>query len=346
MNRNVEEEACLGDREESISIEVTTHCNSACLHCFARTGISEYSNLSLGTVKEILSEAYNTGYRHLHITGGEPLLWEGLFEALDNAFGMGYERVLMNTNGTLLTEDVARRLAAYDGLAISVSLEGTEELHAQLRGQGSYRHALNGIEKIHDAGMDLIIFTIARKALLPELPHFADDLYNKFPDIKYLALIQLINVENDRFSLAEEMIDPESLVQLARSISLLNLYGLRTIVKNNPLVNVISKLIEMPWTPQGHPLYRERSMIVMANRDICLTHSSRDSFGKYKPGMIEKVLASNEYQRAVAPDATTCPLCKHAELCSEFGMVRPSEWNMNMGTEDLYCKSVLERFAS
>jgi len=345
MNRNVEEETCPGVSEESISIEVTTHCNSACLHCFARAGISKHSSLSLDLAKEIIADAYNTGYRHLHITGGEPLLWEGLFEALDHAFGMGYKKVLINTNGTLLTEDVSSRLAAYDGISISVSLEGPEALHAPLRGQGSYRRTVGGIEKVLDAGMDLIIFTIARKGLLPGLPHFADDLYNKFANIKYLTLIQLINVRDDRFSLSEELLDPESFIQMVQTISLLNLCGLRTIVKNNQLVNVVSKLIEMPWIPEVQPLYRERRMIIMANRNIGLSHSSRGSFGKYQPGMIEKILASKEYQRRVAPDVTTCPLCKHAELCSEYGMVRPSEWHMDMSPDVLYCKRVLERFA-
>jgi MoaA/NifB/PqqE/SkfB family radical SAM enzyme len=343
MNGNVEEETRLGVSEESLSIEVTTQCNSDCSHCFVRAGNPERSSLPIDLVKKIIIEGYSTAYRHLHITGGEPLLWEGLFEVLDYAFDVGYQTVFMNTNGTLLTEGVSSRLAAYDGLSISVSLEGPKALHARLRGQGSYRRTVLGIEKVLDAGIDLIIFTIARKGLLPELPHFADDLYNKFPGIKYLTLIQLINVTDDGFALSEELLDPEDFIQLVQTISLLNLYGLRTIVKNNPLVNVVSKLIEMPWIPEVHPLYCEGSMIVMANRDICLSHSSRDSFGKYEPGMIEKVVASNEYQKAVAPDETTCPSCKYAELCMKNCIVRPSEWYWDIHPDVLYCKRVLDR---
>ena len=343
MNWNVEKGTYPGVKEESLSIEVTTHCNSACLHCFARTGILKRSSLSVDLVKEIIAEGYNTGYRHLHVTGGEPLLWEGLFEALDYAFGMGYKKVFMNTNGTLLTEDVSSRLAAYGGLSISVSLEGTEVLHDRLRGEGSYRRTVRGIEKALDAGIGLFVFAIATKSLLPELPHFADDLYKKFSSIKYLTLIQLISITDDVFALSEELLEPEDFLQLVQTVSLLNLYGLLTIVKNNPLVSVVSKLIEMPWIPQAHPLYREGSMIVMANRNISLSHSIRDSFGKYKPGMIQRVLASDEYRKAVAPDETTCHSCKYAELCMENGMVRPSEWYWDMYTEVPYCKRVLNK---
>jgi len=343
MNRNVEKEPYPGVGEASLSIEVTTHCNSACLHCFARAGISKHSSLSLDLAKEIIAEGYKTTYRHLHITGGEPLLWEGLFEALDYAFDLGYETVFLNTNGTLLTKDVNSRFAACNGLSISVSLDGPETLHERLRGQGSYRRASQGIEKSLDAGIGVFVFAIVTKSLLADLPNFADEVYNKFPGIECLTLIPLIRVEDDFFALSKELLDPEDFLQLVRSVSLLNLYGLKTNVLNDPLVNVVSKLLEMPWIPEAHPLYREGSMIILANRNISLSHSTWHNLGKYEPGMIQKKLASDEYRKAVAPDETNCPSCKYVELCMKNGMVRPSESHMDMHPEALYCKRVLDR---
>jgi MoaA/NifB/PqqE/SkfB family radical SAM enzyme len=262
-----------GVREARLSIEVTTRCNIACSHCFVRAGISEHSSLSTDIVKDIVAEGYNTGYCHLHITGGEPVLWEGLLVALDDAFDRGYKTIFMNTNGTLLTKDVSNRLAAYNGLAISVSLEGTETLHDYLRGEGSYRRTIQGIEKALDAGIDLTIFTIVRKSLLPELPYFADDLYKKFPLVSYLALIQLIRVKDDIFDLSEELLEPEDFLQMIQTVSLLNLSGLKSYVLNDPLAAFVAKLLQMPWVPQARPLYSEGSMIVMANRSMGLSHS-------------------------------------------------------------------------
>ena len=345
MNGNGEKETFPGVSEESLSIEVTTHCNSACLHCFARAGVARHSSLSIGLVKGIIAEGHNAGYRHLHITGGEPLLWDGLFEVLDYSSGMGYKAVFLNTNGTVLTKDVANRLAAYDCLSISVSLEGPEPLHDRLRGKGSYRRTVRGIERALEAGNVLIVFTVARKGLFPELPHFAEDLYKRFPGIKCLALIQLIRVTDNGFALSEELLEPEDFLKLVQTVSLLNLYGLRAIVIRNPLVSVVSKLIEMPWIPQVHPLYRDGSMIVMANRNITVVHSSRNSFGNYKAGMIQKVLASDGYRKAVGPDETTCPSCKYVQMCRKNGMIRPSEGYRDMYSEVPYCKRVLERIA-
>lgn len=343
MNGNIEEEPCRGVSEERLSIEVTTHCNSNCLHCFVHAGISERSNLSVDVAKKIIAEGYDIGYRQLHITGGEPLLWKELFLALDYAFDIGYKTVSLNTNGSLLTGDISNQLAAYEGLSISVSLEGPEMLHNRLRGEGSYRRAVLGIEKALYAGIDLAVFSIVCKGLLPYLPHFVEDVYKEFPGIKYLTLIQLIAVTDNGFALSEELLDPEDFLRLVQTVALLNLYGLRTNIKNNPLVSVVSKLIDMPWVPQAQPLCRDGSMIIMANRNISLSHSNRDSFGKYSPGMIQRVLASDEYQKAVAPDETICPSCRYAVLCRENGMIRPSERRMGMYTKELYCKRVLDR---
>ena len=346
MNAHVEKKNYTGVSEKCISIEVTTQCNGACSHCFARAGISTPSSLSINLVKEIITEGYNAAYRHLHITGGEPLLWEGLFEALDYVSELGYQTVFLNTNGKLLTVDVSKKLSAYDGLSVSVSLEGSEALHDRIRGQGSYKQTMKSIENMLDRSIDLFIFTTASKSLLPDLPHFACDIYERFPDIRYLIIIQLIRVTNDVFDLSKELLDPDDFLQMIRFVSLLNLFGFKTQVLNNPLAGIVSKMLNMPWIPPTHPPYGDGSITVMANRDITLSHSSRDSFGKYEPGMIEKVLASDQYRAAITPDESICPSCKYAELCRENDMARPSEWYRDMHPEVPYCKRVLDRAAS
>ena len=148
MKGNTAEEIRPGVGQEKLSIEVTTRCNGSCLHCFARSGISRSSSLPIDLVKEIMVEGYDTGYRHLHITGGEPLLWEGLFEALDYGFGVGYETIFLNTNGTLITEEISKRLAGYGSFfSMSISLDGPEALHDRIRGKGSHQRTMRGIEK-------------------------------------------------------------------------------------------------------------------------------------------------------------------------------------------------------
>lgn len=331
--------------KENLSIEVTTHCNSTCSHCFVRAANAKCLELPETMVRDIISEGFNLGYRYLHLTGGEPLLWKGIFKALDYASFLGYEKILINTNGSLLTDGVVNRLSDYDNLSISVSLDGFETQHDLTRGKGSYRRAIQAIEKVLDAGIDLYIFTIVSKSLLPALPSFADEMYKKFSCIKPITLIQLIRVSDNFNELSHELLNPDDFLQLVRMVSLLNLCGYNSEILNNPLSAVVSKLHKMPRIPRSAPLSRNGHLMIMANRNVSLSHSTRTSFGRYKFGMIREVLDSDGYRIATAPDDTTCPSCRHVKVCKENGMVRPSEWYRDMYPEVPYCKRVLSRAA-
>ena len=135
-------------------------------------------------------------------------------------------------------------------------------------------------------------------------------------------------------------------MQMVKTVSLLNALGYKTEVLKDPLVNVASKMLEMPWIPHAYPMNRNGSIIVMANGNINLSHYSSYNFGTYAPGMIQKVLSSDEYQSAVAPDEITCPLCSYAKLCIENGLVQPSELSGGVHSMMPYCKRVLDKISS
>jgi MoaA/NifB/PqqE/SkfB family radical SAM enzyme len=326
-----------------LSIEVTTRCNSACSHCFVRARNPLRTSLPAHRAQGILREAFEAGYRHLHLTGGEPLLWEGLTDTLDTAFGMGYQTVFLNTNGTLLRKADALRFAGYGGLALSVSLQGPKRLHDRVRGKGSYDRALRGIDQALNAGVPVHLFTPIGRSLLPDLPQFADDLFNSLPRIEQLTLIQFIRVPSDAFDLSKEVLRPEDFLRLVRMVALLNIYGLRVDLLNNPLATVVSRALKMPWIPPSPPLYRPGSMMITVDLGVTLCHSTTETFGRYRRGMIRRILGHKGYRSAVSPDRIICPECRHFFLCRSGGMVRPSEWYRDMCTKVPYCKRVMAR---
>ncbi len=126
-----------GRTEERLGVELTTRCNCRCMHCFVRARGSRRSSLPADLAREWLREGYGLCYRHLHLTGGEPLLWDGLPELVDHAFSLGCKTVLLNTNGTLLSGERLGRLAAHDGVILSVSVQGPEPFHERVRGAGT-----------------------------------------------------------------------------------------------------------------------------------------------------------------------------------------------------------------
>lgn len=313
---------------------------------FVRARGPRRSSLAPDLAQTIVREGYETGYRHLHVTGGEPLLWDGLPGIFDYAFALGYQTAFLNTNGTLLTAEVSRKLAAYRGLAVSVSLQGSRRRHDFIRGKGSYDLALKGIDNALNVGLPVHIFTTVSRSFIPDLPRFAEGVFVTHPGIEQLTFIQLIRVPDDVFNLSKEVLSPDNFLRLVRMISLLNLYGLRVDLLNNPLAAVASRALKIPWIPRSPPLYLAGSVMITADLRITIAHSTMEHFGIYAPGLLPRILSSDDYCRAVSRDRLICGNCVYSRLCSKEGMLRPSEWYRDMFPRVPYCQRVLSKASS
>jgi MoaA/NifB/PqqE/SkfB family radical SAM enzyme len=269
-----------------------------------------------------------------------------LLGIFDDAFALGYQTALLNTNGTLLRAEVSRKLSAYRGLAVSVSLQGSRRRHDFIRGKGSYERALKGIDNALNAGLPVHIFTTISRSFIPDLPRFAQRVFGTYPGIEQLTFIQLIRVPGDVFDLSKEVLRPDDFLRLVRIISFLNLFGLKVDLLNNPLAAVASRALNMPWVARSPPLYRPGSVMITAERRITVAHSTMDHFGIYAPGILPTILSSDEYRRAVSQDRLICRNCLYARLCGMEGMVRPSEWYRDMFPQVPYCKRVLAKASS
>ncbi len=329
--------------EEYLTIEVTTECNSSCTHCFASAGLTGRTSLDIETARAIIKEGYELGYRTIHFAGGEPLLWPHLMQLLDEAFAKGYPAAFINTNGTLLSDGKCNDFAAYgDKLAFSVSLHGPKKLHEAIRGKGSYKKTIDGIKNALNRGLKINIYSSTGKSLLKKLPEFVDMVSTYCPGIEYLVLIQMIRVHQDSFDLSEELMDPKDFIKFVQTAAMLSLYGIRVKIMENPLVNVLTDILNIKWLAPGSPVSRAGRAVVMADRNITAYHSSRDFFGIYTPGALRETLFSEAYKGYVAANYTGCGRCSHLERCKLNGMAGPSEWFRDMHPEIPFCKRVLD----
>ena len=143
-----------------------TICNLSCDHCFISCSPQndKFKTMSLEEIRPFLSEAVAMGVKEFYFTGGEPFLNEEIFDILRETLTIGPATVL--TNGTIITERRARELAAIEAesaytLELRVSLDGfTEASNDRLRGEGSFRRAMKGIQRLVDLGMLPIITAV------------------------------------------------------------------------------------------------------------------------------------------------------------------------------------------
>ncbi len=141
-------------RLRHLFFEVTSHCNEYCRHCGSRCGdyVAEnpLTDDEIRHVMDTVKEDFAGRLPMLCITGGEPLLRDGLCDLMAYAAGKGFSWG-MTSNVTLITPDVARDLRESGMRTISVSLDGLRDDHDWFRQvPGCYDEAIAGIHALVD----------------------------------------------------------------------------------------------------------------------------------------------------------------------------------------------------
>jgi len=96
-------------------------------------------------------------------SGGEPLLREDVFELASLAREQGI-RIVLSTNGTLITKTVAKKVSRVGFAEVGISLDGIGASNDRFRGQnGAYEAALKGIRNCVALGLRVSLrLTITR----------------------------------------------------------------------------------------------------------------------------------------------------------------------------------------
>lgn len=166
------------------SIELLPLCNMNCDMCYVRLSKEEMEAKGrLRTVDEWLEigrQMKDAGVLFLLLTGGEPFLYPE-FRKLYLGFKEMGMILTINTNGTLVDEDLAEFLGAHKPRRINITLYGTdEETYANLcHYPGGYEKTLRGIRLLRKYGVDVKVggsLARANKDDLDKLLDFQNEL--------------------------------------------------------------------------------------------------------------------------------------------------------------------------
>ncbi|WP_129408665.1 radical SAM protein [Marinitoga lauensis] len=130
-------------------ISPTYACNLRCVGCYAGLYGHKYQ-LSKDELFSIIRQFNELGIYFFVITGGEPFIYPHLFEMLEE-FNDSY--FMIYSNGTLITEEKAKRLAELGNATLSISVEGFEEMTDWRRGKGVFKKVLNAWDLLTKYGV-------------------------------------------------------------------------------------------------------------------------------------------------------------------------------------------------
>ncbi len=159
IKSSLEQRGVISPRLQLVAWELTRSCNLSCIHCRGSAGQEHYSNeLSTEECFHLIDQILEVGKPIIILTGGEPLARHDVLPIAKHAVARGL-RVVMGSNGTLITKEMATKLRDIPISRIGVSLDfPIAKRQDNFRGQvGAFDTAIAGIANTRRAGIDIQI---------------------------------------------------------------------------------------------------------------------------------------------------------------------------------------------
>jgi len=164
------------DRQRPIVVwNCTRKCNLHCVHCYSSAGDKDPAEvLNTEQAKSFIRDLADFGVPVILFSGGEPLLREDIFELASFAREQGI-RTALSTNGTLISEDMAREIKNASFAEVGISLDGIGNKNDRFRGkEGAYKAALQGIRNCIALGLRVSLRLTITLSNYMEIPAIFD----------------------------------------------------------------------------------------------------------------------------------------------------------------------------
>jgi len=152
---------------------ITERCNLRCIHCYQNTD-DIIPELPLEQLKEIIEQYIGLLKKwkihgHINFTGGEPFIREDFRNLLE--YISAYKKQCsygILTNGTAITKQDITLLKKTGCRFVQISIEGGEDLHNTIRGEGSYSKSIKSLKLLSRKNIFTYISFTAHKGNIKE----------------------------------------------------------------------------------------------------------------------------------------------------------------------------------
>ena len=152
-------------RFRNVYLYITEKCQLHCHHCYMGDRLKSGQFMPTPKVQHCLELWRKMGGSKLSILGGEPTLHPDFVHICRTAKQIGYEKVIINTNGLRKSWQQLSTMTPDELSYIQISLDGgSSETHDLIRGKGTFRIAWSTTEALVKKKFDTrVICTVNRK---------------------------------------------------------------------------------------------------------------------------------------------------------------------------------------
>lgn len=259
-----------------LSVAVTTTCNFRCSFC-SKAG-QEPLHLDSKLLYSVLQEAIELGLTKVEFTGGEPLLYPGILDLIEDLRGQGITTLLV-TNGSTICQSTAERLARAEAMvAVSLSTLNAQKFDDLTGTKSQFPRVLNAVHLLRRAGFGnkrvplLAVQSVASRETVDEIPALQEwaevrgclFILNRPIPVGAMDMSSLISPEVLKELLGPQARVPFSLDSPCNRLSVGCYIGSDAIIRPCPCIDIhAGSLYEETLTSIW-----ENSPVMIENRDI------------------------------------------------------------------------------
>lgn len=309
---------------EEIDLYLTDSCNLFCDFCSVKT--NQFKNeIPIEKIKNIIIEAKKNGLEELHLTGGEPTLRKDLEEIVSFA-SLQDLNVRLITNGTLLTKKRLKRLVDCGLKSIMVSLDGMENYHNNVRGEGTYHKALKTICNAIDLKMFVRVNSVAWVDNKNEIMQLAKLINELGVDVYSIFLGSPLGYAIEHKGNVIKPLDWQKFCLSLQKLVLKENYSTKIIVEKGFLYSNEKTFDVKTLEGRGRGCYNITGytdyILIRSNGDVypCVFFSNEASpMGNIYDKTLEEIVLSfnnNTFYREIGKIPKECRECSNVNLCN------------------------------
>ena len=325
------------------TFEITGRCNFNCRMCYIHDSDNaklKEKELSTEQWMHIADEAQKAGTLMLLITGGEPLLRDDFAEIYTYCKKLGFE-INVNTNASLINDNIIKLFKKYTPARISVTLYGANEetyRNTTCR-EGYYEKVTENIRKLKAAGLQVKMNLTAsnyNSSDIPQIFKFAEENNMPVESACYLFPAARLGKNTDRPSacdaaknelLCERLKNtPERFAQKVEAI--------RNIVETDREIGSVGELIKCRAGTAAYWITYEGNMLPCGMMEKPCASVIDYGFEK-----AWKLINEETYKIFLPPE---CAGCVYSNLCTSCAASCYAETGRFDGVPEYICKKTKE----
>lgn len=141
-----------------VTFELTYSCNQKCVHCYLTHDDPYQKEMPVEEWLRAIGELKELGTFYVSVTGGEPTLYPGFWEIIEELHRQNM-LIRVFTNATTFTKDDIDHLIRCGVQYVDISIHGSDrDTHEEITGvPGSYDRTVNAIKQLKAAGIHVML---------------------------------------------------------------------------------------------------------------------------------------------------------------------------------------------